>query len=283
MSSFLSGEPCAEAGIEKRIQHKIAQAALIVMTTTDKIAGYTCAMDRATYEIWKTDSVAEVYLAGARAGIPFAQEQIDMMLRLIENCGAPVLRFMDLGCGDGVLAQAILERFPQAEGVLADFSEPMLEAARKRFAHRDGSVHFVSADYGVPTWRQSVEVASPYDVIVSGYSIHHQPDTRKREVYGELLGLLRHGGIFLNVEHVSSPSDWIKSVNDGLFVDNLQRQHPGQSREEVTAKWYERSDKAANILAPVELQCQWLREFGFADVDCYFKVFEFAVFGGRKP
>ena len=38
-----------------------------------------------------------------------------------------------------------------------------------------------------------------------------------------------------------------------------------------------------NILAPVELQCEWLRRIGFEDVDCYFKIFELAVFGGRRP
>jgi hypothetical protein len=44
-----------------------------------------------------------------------------------------------------------------------------------------------------------------------------------------------------------------------------------------------RPDKAANILAPVEAQCDWLREIGYEDVDCYFKVLELAVFGGRRP
>jgi hypothetical protein len=36
------------------------------------------------------------------------------------------------------------------------------------------------------------------------------------------------------------------------------------------------------ILAPVDLQCAWLRLIGFQDVDCFFKVFELALFGGRK-
>ena len=44
-----------------------------------------------------------------------------------------------------------------------------------------------------------------------------------------------------------------------------------------------RDDKEANILAPVEVQCEWLRECGFEDVDCFFKFFELAVFGGRPP
>jgi hypothetical protein len=44
-----------------------------------------------------------------------------------------------------------------------------------------------------------------------------------------------------------------------------------------------RPDKAANILAPVELQCGWLREIGFEEVDCCFRIYELAVFAGRKP
>jgi hypothetical protein len=43
-----------------------------------------------------------------------------------------------------------------------------------------------------------------------------------------------------------------------------------------------RPDKEENILAPVEAQCDWLRELGFIDVDCYLKLFELAVFGGRR-
>jgi hypothetical protein len=51
----------------------------------------------------------------------------------------------------------------------------------------------------------------------------------------------------------------------------------------VARHYYDRPDKSANILAPVERQCTWLREIGFTDVDCYLKVFELAVFGGRRP
>jgi hypothetical protein len=31
------------------------------------------------------------------------------------------------------------------------------------------------------------------------------------------------------------------------------------------------------------MRSAWLREIGYVDVDCYFKSFEFAVFGGRRP
>jgi hypothetical protein len=58
--------------------------------------------------------------------------------------------------------------------------------------------------------------------------------------------------------------------------------NPGKTRKEIEEIYYKRPDKLENILAPVETQCQWLRDVGLQDVDCFFKVFELALFGGRK-
>lgn len=236
-----------------------------------------------TDEVWKTSAVANLYLEGVRAAIPLAQEQLDVMLRLLAAGGRAVRNFLDLGCGDGALGAAIFGRFPQAQGVLVDFSEPMLEAARNRFAGLSYTVRCANADYGAASWIASADARGPFDAIVSGYSIHHQPDGRKREVYQEIFELLAPGGLFLNLEHVASASPWVESVHDGLFLDHLERHHAGHSRSELEETYYARPDKAANILAPLELQCQWLREIGYTDVDCYLKVFELAMFGGRKP
>ena len=35
--------------------------------------------------------------------------------------------------------------------------------------------------------------------------------------------------------------------------------------------------------APVAEQCRWLAEAGLVDVDCFFKEWRFAVFGGQRP
>ena len=52
---------------------------------------------------------------------------------------------------------------------------------------------------------------------------------------------------------------------------------------QIADEYKNRPDKAANILASVELQCHWLREIGYEEVDCYFRIYELAVFAGRKP
>jgi ubiquinone/menaquinone biosynthesis C-methylase UbiE len=238
-------------------------------------------------EVWKSSSLVQKYLSGVRGAIPLAAEQIEATTKLISARGEPVLSFLDLGCGDGILAAAILGKHPEAKGVLLDFSEPMIQAAREQLSRYTSNLDFAVVDYGDTSWVASVTKASPFDAIASGFSIHHQPDERKRELYREIYGLLKPGGIFLNIEHVSSPTGWIESVFESYFIDSLYAFHlkegSQKSRDQVAQEFYNRPDKEANILAPVELQCDWLRKIGFEDVDCYFKIFELAVFGGRRP
>ncbi len=234
-------------------------------------------------QVWRTEPVVRRYLEGVRGGIPLAAEQFEIILRLVRAARLPVKRFLDLGCGDGALGRVLAAAHPAAEGVLLDFSEPMLEGARVALAGA-GRHRFVLEDYSRPEWVESVRRESPFDVVVSGFSIHHQPDARKREIYGEILGLLAPGGLFLNLEHVASRSGWGETVFDEYFTDSLHAQHVRQggvqSRAEIAEAYVHRADKAANILAPVEDQCVWLRELGYERVDCFFKAFELALFGG---
>jgi SAM-dependent methyltransferase len=244
-------------------------------------------MSAPTADVWQDQSVIRRFLTGVRGGIPLAGEQIQLLLRLTEAAVPTGRRFLDLGCGDGVLGRSVLHRWPEAHGVFLDFAPPMLEACRQALGADAVRHELLELDYGRLGWASTVQAHAPFDLVVSGYSIHHQEDTRKRELYGEILSLLRPGGLFLNLEHVASTSAWGEKVFDEHFVDSLMNFHldraTGKSRGEVESEYYRRSDKAANRLATVELQCAWLRELGFERVDCYFKVLELALFGGIRP
>ena len=52
-------------------------------------------------ESWKNEELVDAYLKGIRGGIPLAQEQVNVALRLIEHAGLPVQRFLDLGSATG--------------------------------------------------------------------------------------------------------------------------------------------------------------------------------------
>jgi len=239
-----------------------------------------------TDEVWKLPAIVDRYLS-YRAAIPLAQEQIGVMMSILKTREQPVENFLDLGCGDGILGATILGEYPKSRGVLADFSEPMLVQAREGLKEYAGQLAFENLDYGDKAWVNRMQPHGLFDAIVSGYSIHHQPDVRKPEVYAEIFSLLKPDGWFVNIEHVSSAAQ----LNVDLFERHytsaryaIEKQNGGaRALQEIEQEYTTRPDKEANILAPVELQCDWLREIGYEEVDCYFRIFELAVFGGRKP
>lgn len=237
--------------------------------------------------VWQGAALTNTYLDGVRGAIPLAAEQIEILVRLAQAARPTARAILDLGCGDGILAHALLDAYGgEGAAVLVDFSPPMLDAARARLAGYPA--HFVAADYADLHWQRLLP-APPhpqrYDVIVSGFSIHHQPDAIKHRLYRECYELLAPGGIFLNLEHVASTSRWGEEQFEAYFIDALHHYHAprGKSRDDVATDFYHRPDKLANLLTSVETQCDWLREIGFGHVDCFFKVFELALFGGIRP
>ncbi|HXD12470.1 MAG TPA: class I SAM-dependent methyltransferase, partial [Anaerolineales bacterium] len=130
-----------------------------------------------TDEVWKLPAIVNRYLS-YRAAIPLAQEQIGVMMSILKSRGQPIENFVDLGCGDGILGATVLGEYPCARGVFVDFSEPMLGQAREHLGIYAGQLVFENLDYGDAAWVNKVQSYGPFDTIVSGYSIHHQPDVR---------------------------------------------------------------------------------------------------------
>lgn len=235
---------------------------------------------------WKTKELSELFIENVRGAIPSAETQIEVMLEIIGHWNPNMHRVIDLGCGDGILGKAVRSEFPSIELYCVDFSETMLDAAKKNFAGSD-SVHFIKADFSSSQWKDFLNAADGFDLVVSGYSIHHLQNERKKEIYQEIYALLNPNGLFLNLEHVSSATREVEAIFDEYFIDHLyvyqRKMNPDIARDVVAEKYYHRPDKVENILAPLEVQCDWLRDIGYQDVDCFFKVFELALFGGRKP
>ncbi len=230
----------------------------------------------------------EKFLQNVRGTVPLSIEQIETMLQLITAArGERIDRFLDLGCGDGVLATTIFDEHPEAHGLLVDFSEPMLEAARHHLLTHGGHAEFLQADFHQPGWVRRVAPHAPLDVVVSGFAIHHLPDARKRALYREIFDLLAPEGIFINIEHVASATRWTESVWDDYMIDAIfgtELKHSrGKSRVQVARDYYLRAARDEHILAPLEVQFDWLGEAGFENVECYLKVQELAVFGGQRP
>jgi SAM-dependent methyltransferase len=239
-----------------------------------------------TDHVWKLPAVVDRFLSH-RSAIPLAQEQIGVMISILKSRPEPVENFLDLGCGDGILGAAVLGEYASVRGVLVDFSESMLAQARQQLKEYASQLVFENLDYGDPTWVSRMQAYGLFDAIVSGYSIHHQPDARKREIYAEIFSLLKPGGWFVNIEHIAPAAQLVTDLFNNHLIDGYyaieQRNGGTRTREEMASFYLNRPDKDANKLLSVDVQCTWLRAIGYEEVDCYFRIYELAVFAGCRP
>ena len=240
------------------------------------------------WRVWQNSSVATHYVAKRRSefldgGIP--QEVLLYLCRAAGLNAQSEGMILDIGCGGGALLEVALDAFPNLTGIALDGSPTMLDAARKNLA-RFASVGFAEADFNRLSWRD-VLPAGKYAAILSGYAIHHSEDARKRELYAEIYDLLEPGGVFVNVEHVASASPLGETLFETAWVENTVRLRRERGEKAdfngVHTEFASRPDKAANRLAPVERQLNWLRDVGFSEVDCYWKYLEMAVLAGYAP
>ena len=233
---------------------------------------------------WQTGIVSKAYLDVGSA-LPGSQFEIEVMLKLIRAWYPNPRTALDLGCGDGFLGRTLLEHFPDCHVWFLDFSDPMLDAARDKLGRSDRAT-IIEADFASSEWMSNLGNYPMFDLVVSRLSIHHQTNIRKKQLYREIYDLLSIGGIFLNLEQVASATAGIAEVYHEYLIDCLyafyRQSDPDRSRQEVADGFYSSPARKENILASVDIQCGWLREIGFQDVDCFFKVFEHAMFGGRK-
>jgi len=236
---------------------------------------------------WRSAKLTEDYLEGVRGGIPLAETQIEVIIRIIKSWVPELHTFLDMGCGDGVLGRQLLQEWPDSEGIFMDFSQPMISSAKEKCEPFKNRSTIILQDYSEDIWMDSIKHKTPVDVVISGYSIHHHEDEKKYSIYKDVFNILKPGGVFLNLEHVASPNPKIEKLFDEAFVDGLYAYHVRsggkETRQDIAYKFYNREDKVLNKLTMVEKQVDWLRDIGYINTDCFFKLFELALFGGQKP
>jgi tRNA (cmo5U34)-methyltransferase len=203
---------------------------------------------------WTIPERVRCYLDRAD-GFPHRTEGESVLLEQIPD---DAHRVLDLGTGDGRLLALLQSDRPEIVGVGLDFSEVMLDAARKRFAD-DERVELVQHDLAEP-----LPELGRFDAVISSFAIHHLEHDRKHSLYREVFDLLAPGGVFANFEHVASATHHLHLAFFQAIGEPIEDEDP--------------SDR----LLDVQTQLEWLRDIGFTDVDCYWKWLEMALLIGVR-
>ena len=233
---------------------------------------------------WDKEDKLVKYVEGVRQFFPLAGDQLEIISRIIKKFNPEVRNFLDLGCGDGFLGRFVHQLFPEASAVFLDISEEMIKKARQM--SNQGKATFIVKDFSETDWPDTIPGTKEFDLIVSGYAIHHIDNPLKQRLFADIFTLLNPGGLFLNLEHVSSPSPQIQEMFNDLFLDCMSDYHDSindtRPGEEIASIYDDPEHKIMNKLESVEVQCQWLEDIGYQNVDCYLKIFELALFGGTR-
>lgn len=161
-------------------------------------------------------------------------------------------RVMDLGAGTGLTSIAIRNVLPNAHLELVDFSNLMIESAKRKLGEKNAL--YINEDY------TRIDFApNAYDIIVSVMGIHHQSDRGKQTIFKKIHSALKDGGLFLFGDHMTYHDDYLSAMNDAkhfhYMVENAQ--------DEEALKDWAYHHIFLNELSPVEDQTRWLQRAGF--------------------
>ena len=243
-------------------------------------------MDTFNQSAWAQETFSKDFLEKADIYIQERRKMIRSMSSLFSYYFKEKsnIHTLDLGCGDGVLTEALISKNGTIIATLVDGSLTMLQKARERLMSYSG-MHFIHASF-----QELLTGTIPldhFDLCVSSFAIHHLEMREKKNLFRYIYGHLNAGGHFVNIDVVLSPSQGLEEWYFSIWREWMQyMQEQLNVKDELPEDIIKRykDPLSMNKRDTLEDQLEALRETGFRDVDCYYKNGIFAVFGGKaKP
>ena len=230
-------------------------------------------------DVWKSDDMVAQWVAESETRERGRTEARAILADLLPFSDDEEFTFVDLGAGTGAASRVLLERFPRSRGVLAEYSPQMADEGRLALAGYAGRFTYVEMDLSEPGWPAEAPAAAP--AIISSLCVHHLPDRRKQELFGEIRDHLAPGGWYLNYDAVAADDPiveaaWLRA-GDRRDPDAARRRRPPSPEER------RRHENHVRYMIPLGPQLDFLRAAGFEGIDVYWKQLDYVIYGGRRP
>jgi ubiquinone/menaquinone biosynthesis C-methylase UbiE len=148
---------------------------------------------------WHSQDYVEWWLVRDAGRDAERRQRIREMLAQAPFAHEAAIAVLDVGGGYGLVSEEVLAAFPAARVTLQDYSQPMLDEARRRLAGHGERVRFVLADLRDPAWTGAV--GGGFDLAVSAIAIHNLRDSPAiAACYRGIARVLRPGAPFLDYD-----------------------------------------------------------------------------------
>ena len=148
---------------------------------------------------WHSQSYVEEWIARDLQRDEERRTRLRRMLAVAPFAPDAAISVLDVGGGYGAVTEEVLRAFPQARVTLQDYSQPMLDEARRRLARHDAQVGYVQCDLRDPSWTDGI--GGPFDLAVSAIAIHNLGElSAMAECYRGIARVLKPGALFLDCD-----------------------------------------------------------------------------------
>jgi tRNA (cmo5U34)-methyltransferase len=218
--------------------------------------------------------------------VPDREQQIELIRDLIPP-NPDAVHILDLCCGEGLLAEAILERSSLWIVHGLDGSPEMLDNAAQGLARFGERFQPQAFDLAATEWRK---MALPIHAVVSSLAIHHLDGPQKQALFSDIYSLLLPGGIFLIADVVRPATQDAVSAAARIWDESVRQRSMNLSGDLQGWEQFKRDqwnlfqfpnamDKPSGLFE----QLKWLEQAGFDPVDVFWLKAGHAIFGGQKP
>jgi trans-aconitate methyltransferase len=175
---------------------------------------------------------------------------------------------VDAASGPGGFLAAVLEVFPDAEGIWFDVSNTMQDEAKENLERFGGRVRYVIGD--LTELAIAGEPAS-VDLITTSRATHHLAVPHLTRFYQQCSVLLAPDGWVANVDSMSEPTAWRNRLRDV----RKQYREAANTPEAPT-------HPQTNVAPTMSEHIAAMKASGFAEIELVWRVFVTGLLMGRK-
>ena len=233
------------------------------------------------------EETSKRYLDYGRYFIPAREQQMRIMVDLLKGLHQPSL-ILELCCGEGLLAEMLLDTIPGSSYRGMDGSAIMLEKAGQRLSRFGERVKLGSFDLVDRTWRK---MAGSVQAVISSLAIHHLDRGGKQLLFQDVYAMLTNEGAFIVADMVDPATTPGRNVAADAWDEVVRQRALELDGTTAGLDFFQREGwNTYRYLDPDDIdhpsllfdQLKWLEQVGFVSIDVHFMQAGHALFSGWK-
>lgn len=212
--------------------------------------------------------------------VPCYNEMLNIIANLSTTHSSNELVLADLGIGTGNLEEMLLSTQKDVTIIGYDYSKEMLDYTACKLGELGDKLRLIQIDFV----KQRIPVVLKCDVVISNLTLHSLPNEVKFEVFKSSFDMLKKDGVFIIGDKFKSESKVVNSL-----FDRISDEWRASTKKDWAEHEYKKYEKVWKLQGngqeyrdTMENYYNTLRNFGFKEMDCIWKLYGYGILYIKK-